>query len=81
VLAEFSEKDEPKVKEDEPTIQEFEDPLPKVSEVISDIKNVETNRNVGRSMGNARPLTEFNQFDWIQVDLAPLINFQRKEEH
>jgi hypothetical protein len=26
-------------------------------------------------------LTEFNQFDWIQVDLAPLINFQRKEEH
>jgi hypothetical protein len=30
VLAEFSEKDEPKVKEDEPTIQEIEDPLPKV---------------------------------------------------
>jgi hypothetical protein len=38
VLAEFSEKDEPKVKEDEPTIQEIEDRLPKVREVISDIK-------------------------------------------
>jgi hypothetical protein len=29
VLAEISEKDEPEVKEDEPTIQEIEDPLPK----------------------------------------------------
>jgi hypothetical protein len=47
VLAEFSEKDEPEVKEDEPTIQEIEDPLPKVREVISYIKNVETNMNVG----------------------------------
>jgi hypothetical protein len=56
VLAEFSEKDEPEVKEDEPTIQEIEDPLPKVREVISDVKNVETNMNVGRSMWNARPL-------------------------
>jgi hypothetical protein len=49
VLAEISEKDEPKVKEDEPTIQESEDPLRKVREVISDVKNVETNMNVGRS--------------------------------
>jgi hypothetical protein len=40
VLAEFSEKDES-------TIQEIEDPLPKVREVISDIKSVETNMNVG----------------------------------
>jgi hypothetical protein len=47
VLAEFSEKDEPEVKEDELTIQEIEDPLPKVREVISDIKSVETNMNVG----------------------------------
>jgi hypothetical protein len=47
VLAEFSEKDEPKVKKDEPTIQEIEDPLPKVREVISDVKNVGTNMNVG----------------------------------
>jgi hypothetical protein len=47
VLAEFSEKDEPEVKEDEPTIQENEDTLPKVREVISDVKNVETNMNVG----------------------------------
>jgi hypothetical protein len=31
VLAEFSEKDEPEVKEDEPTIQEIEDPLPSCS--------------------------------------------------
>jgi hypothetical protein len=44
---------------------------PKVREVISDIKNIETNMNVGRSMGNARPLAEFNQSDWIQVDFAP----------
>jgi hypothetical protein len=22
-------------------------------------------------MGNARPLAEFNQFDWIQIDFAP----------
>jgi hypothetical protein len=38
VLAEISEKHELEVKEDEPTIQEIEDPLPKVREVISDIK-------------------------------------------
>jgi hypothetical protein len=50
VLVEISEKDELKVKEDESTIQEIEDPLPKVREVISDVKNVETNINVGRSM-------------------------------
>jgi hypothetical protein len=74
VLAEFSEKGEPEVKEDHPTIQEIEDPLPKVREVISDIKNVDTNMNVGRSMGNARPLAEFNQSGWTQVDFAPLIN-------
>jgi hypothetical protein len=37
--------------------------------------------NAGRSMGNARPLAEFNQSDWIQVDFAPLINYRRKEEH
>jgi hypothetical protein len=80
VLAEISEKDEPDVKEDEPTIQEIEDPLPKVREVISNIKNVETNMNVGRSMWNARPLVEFNQSGWIQVDFAPLINYRRKEE-
>jgi hypothetical protein len=67
-------------KEDEPTIQEIEDPLPKVREVISDVKNVETNMNVGRSMWNARPLADFNQFGWIQVDFAPLINYRRKEE-
>jgi hypothetical protein len=29
VLAEISEKDEPEGKEDEPTIQEIEDPLPR----------------------------------------------------
>jgi hypothetical protein len=81
VLAEFSEKDEPEVKEDELTIQEIEDPLPKVREVISDIKNVETNMNVGRSMWNARPLVEFNQSGWIQVDFALLINYGKKEEH
>jgi hypothetical protein len=74
VLAEISEKDEPKVKKDEPTIQESEDPLPKVREVISDVKNVETNMNVGRSMWNARPLAEFKQSGWVQVDFAPLIN-------
>jgi hypothetical protein len=73
-------KDELEVKEDEPIIQEIEDPLPKVREVISDIKNIETNMNVCRSMGNARPLAEFNQSGWIQVDFAPLINYQRKEE-
>jgi hypothetical protein len=78
VLAEFSEKDEPEVKEDEPTIQEIEDPLLKVREVISDVKNVETNMNVGRSMWNARPLAEFNQSGWIQVDFAPLINYRKK---
>jgi hypothetical protein len=81
VLAEFFQKDELQVKEDEPTIQEIEDPLPKIREVISDIKNIETNMNVGRSMGNARPLAEFNQSGWIQVDFAPLINYRRKEEH
>jgi hypothetical protein len=80
VLAEFSEKDKPEVKEDEPTKQEIEDPLPKVREVISDVKNVETNMNVGRSMWNARPLAEFNQSGWFQVDFAPLINYRRKEE-
>jgi hypothetical protein len=80
VLAEFSEKDEPKVKEDELTIQEIEDPLPKVREVISDIKNVETKMNVGRSMGNARPLAEINHSGWIQVDFAPLMNYRRKED-
>jgi hypothetical protein len=80
MLAEISEKDEPEVKKDEPTIWEIEDPLPKVCEVISDVKNVETNMNVGRSMWNARPLAEFNQSGWIQVDFAPLINCRRKEE-
>jgi hypothetical protein len=60
VLVEISEKDELEVKKDELTIQEIEDHLPKVREVISDIKNIETNVNVGRSMGNARPLAEFN---------------------
>jgi hypothetical protein len=34
VLAEISEKDELEVNKDEPTIQEIEDPLPKVREVI-----------------------------------------------
>jgi hypothetical protein len=81
VLAEISEKDEPEVKKDEPTIQEIEYPLPKVSEVISDVKTIETNMNVGRSMWNARPLAEFNQSSWIQVDFAPLIHYQRKGEH
>jgi hypothetical protein len=80
MLAEISEKDEPKVKEDEPTIQESEDPLPKVREDISNVKNIETNMNVGRSMWNARPLAEFNQSGWVQVDFAPLINYRRKEE-
>jgi hypothetical protein len=32
-------------------------------------------------MWNARPLAEFNQSGWIQVDFAPLINYRRKEEH
>jgi hypothetical protein len=31
-------------------------------------------------MGNAGPLTEFNQSGWIEVDFAPLINYRRKEE-
>jgi hypothetical protein len=53
VLAEISEKDELEVREDELTIQEIEDPLPKVREVISDVKNVETNMTQGRSMWNA----------------------------
>jgi hypothetical protein len=68
VLAEISEKDEPEVKKDESTVQEIKGPLPKVREVISDVKNVETNMNVGRSMWNARPLAEFKQSGWIQVD-------------
>jgi hypothetical protein len=38
VLAEISEKDEPEVKKDEPTIQEIEDPLPKVRESIRILK-------------------------------------------
>jgi hypothetical protein len=80
VLAEISEKDEPGVKEDEQTIKEIEDPLHKVREIISDVKNVETNMNVGRSMWNARLLAEYNQSGWIQVDFAPLINYRRKEE-
>jgi hypothetical protein len=32
-------------------------------------------------MWNARPLAEFNQSGWIQVDFAPLINYRRNEEH
>jgi hypothetical protein len=32
-------------------------------------------------MWNARPLVGFNQSGWIQVDFAPLINYQRKEEY
>jgi hypothetical protein len=80
VLAEFSENDEPEIKEDELIIQEIEDPLSKVREVISDIKSVETHMNVGRSMWNARPLAKFNQSGWTQVDFAPLINYRRKEE-
>jgi hypothetical protein len=32
-------------------------------------------------MENARPLAEFNQSDWIQVDFAPIINYRKKEEH
>jgi hypothetical protein len=80
VLAEISEKDEPEVKKDQPTIREIEDPLHKVSEVISDVKNIETNMNVSRNMWNARQLAEFNQSSWIQVDFAPLINYRRKEE-
>jgi hypothetical protein len=32
-------------------------------------------------MWNARSLAEFNQSSWIQIDFAPLINHQRKEEH
>jgi hypothetical protein len=31
-------------------------------------------------MWNARPLAEFNQSGWIQVDFAPLINYRRKED-
>jgi hypothetical protein len=37
--------------------------------------------NVGRSMWNARPLAEFIQSGWIQVDFAPLISYRRKVEH
>jgi hypothetical protein len=77
-LLKFLKQNEPEVKEDEPTIQKIEDPLPKVREIISDVKNVETNMNVGRSMWNARPLAEFNQSSWIQVDFAPLSNYRRK---
>jgi hypothetical protein len=62
-------------------MQEIEGPLPKLREVILHDKNVETNMNVGRSMGNARPLVAFNQSDLIQVDFGPLINYRRKEEH
>jgi hypothetical protein len=79
VRAEFSEKDEPEVKKDERTVQKIEDPLPKVRAIILDAKNVETNKNIGRRMWNARPLAEFNQSGWIQVDFAPLINYRRKE--
>jgi hypothetical protein len=81
MLAEISEKDEPRVEKDEPTIQEIEEPLPKVREVISHDKDVEINMNAGRSIENSRPLAEFNQFDWIQIDFAPPINYRRKEEH
>jgi hypothetical protein len=49
-LLKFLKKDELEVKKDEPTVQEIKDPLPKVREVISDVKNVETNMNIGRSM-------------------------------
>jgi hypothetical protein len=31
-------------------------------------------------MWNARPLAEFNQSGWIQVDFTPLINYRRKEK-
>jgi hypothetical protein len=31
-------------------------------------------------MWNARPLAEFNQSGWIQVDFAPVIKYRRKEE-
>jgi hypothetical protein len=79
VLAEIFEKDEPEVKKYQPTIQEIEDPLHKVRVVISDIKNIETNVNVGQSMGNARPLAELNQSGWIQVDFAPAPNQLPKE--
>jgi hypothetical protein len=79
VLAEISKKDEPNVKKDESTIREIEDPLPKVSEVISDVRNIENNINVGRSMWNARQLAEFNLSGWVQVDFTPLINNRRKE--
>jgi hypothetical protein len=48
----FLKKMNPEVKKDEPTIQEIEEQLPKVREVISDIKNFETDMNVGRRMGN-----------------------------
>jgi hypothetical protein len=80
VIGEISEKDELEVKEHESTIQEIEYPLPKPREVILDIKSVETNMNVGRSMWNARPLAEFNQSGWTRVNFAPLINYRRKEE-
>jgi hypothetical protein len=53
VLAEFSENNEPEVKEDELIIQEIEDPLLEVREVISNIKSVETNMNVAQIMWNA----------------------------
>jgi hypothetical protein len=32
-------------------------------------------------MWNSRPLAEFNQSSWIQVDFAPPINYRKKEEH
>jgi hypothetical protein len=50
-----------------------------IREVISDIKNIETNMNVGRSMGNARSLAEFNQSGWIQVYFAPLVKPTTRE--
>jgi hypothetical protein len=31
-------------------------------------------------MWNARPLAEFNQSGWIQVDFAPIINYRRKKK-
>jgi hypothetical protein len=31
-------------------------------------------------MWNARPLAEFIQSSWVQVDFSPLINYRKKEE-
>jgi hypothetical protein len=63
VLAEISEKDKSEVQKDKPIVQETKETLPKVREVIMHDKNVEINMNADRSMGNARPLAEFNQSD------------------